>query len=63
MPGDDIEHSLTTAERADIRRKVARGIQEIQEGKYETFTAAELRKLPAELVAESMKRLGRRKTA
>jgi hypothetical protein len=54
---------LTPKEHAAIRRKVQRGIQDFEEGKYEVFDAKGLRALPAILVAESMKRLSRRKTA
>jgi hypothetical protein len=54
---------LPADERATARRRVQRGIKDIAEGKFEDFDAAGLRSLAGELVADSMKKLSRRKTA
>ena len=54
---------LPADERATARRRVRQGIKDIAEGRFEDFNAAGLRNLAGELVADSLKKLGRRKTA
>ena len=54
---------LPDEERAIARHRVQRGIKDIAEGRFEDFDAAGLRNLAGELVADSMKKLSRRKTA
>jgi hypothetical protein len=54
---------LPADERATAPRRVQRGIKDIAEGRFEDFDAAGLRNLAGELVADSMKKLSRRKTA
>ncbi len=54
---------LPADERATARRRVQRGIKDIEEGRFEDFDAVGLRNLASELVADSMKKLNRRKTA
>jgi hypothetical protein len=54
---------LTPAEIAAHRPKVLRGIRDIEEGRYKDFDEKGLLELPRLLVAESLKRLSRRKTA
>jgi hypothetical protein len=54
---------LPADERAMARRRVQRGIKDIAEGRFEDFDAAGLRNLASELVADSTRKLNRRKIA
>jgi hypothetical protein len=54
---------LPAEEHAVARRRVPRGIKDIADGKFEDFDAAGLRELARDLVADSVKKLSRRKTA
>jgi len=54
---------LPAEERAIAPRRVRRGIKDIAEGRFEDFDTADMRNLAGELVADSMRKLSRRKTA
>ena len=54
---------LAPAEIAAARRGVLGGIRDIEEGRYEDFNAQGLLQLAKDIVADSMKKLNRRKTA
>jgi antitoxin ParD1/3/4 len=57
------ESRLTKAERERIRRGVQKGIQDIEEGRYEEYDAQGLRNLASRLVATSARKLPRRHKA
>jgi len=54
---------VLTKEEVVIRRKVQRGIKDFEEGKYETYDAAGLMQLAKDIVANSMRKIARRKKA
>jgi putative addiction module CopG family antidote len=59
----DIEAGLTHGEREGMRRAVRRGIQDIEEGRYEVYNADGLRGLAEDLVAASGKKTAGRSLA
>jgi antitoxin ParD1/3/4 len=50
------EDNLTKAQRANIKRKVAQGVEDIAAGRYVEYDAAGLRGVAQELVASSVKK-------
>lgn len=58
-----LESQLTKADREKIRRGVAQGIKDIQEGRYQEYDEDGLRNLANELINSSAKRFPRRPKA
>lgn len=63
VPNEVATSLLLAEERTTVRRRVQRGIKDIKEGRFEDFDAMGLRNLANEIVADSVRKLSRRKTA
>lgn len=57
----DFEAHLTQTQREGIRRRVLRGIEDLEMGRYEDYDADELRTLPKKLATTSARRTSRRR--
>ncbi len=56
MAVEDFETGLSESEQDVIRESVQRGIRDIEEGRFEDFDADGLRRLGAEVVAQSARK-------
>ena len=54
---------VTSGETAAARRGVLGGLKDIDSGRYQDFDAQSLLRLPEEIVADSIRKIRRRKTA